>query len=371
VPESLLDDLRRPTALLDALANDSPGQAWANAASAIRDTSIEVSRLLPEPYGELIDELPNPWVHSLSDVPLELIERDGDLLAYRAALSRCPITPGRAPIANLEATRAQASLPGAGARVVLATPFDEGEAPLDFIMDQAERSFPLATMQTVGSAAALTQVMEAEDTSLLIYLGHGTYDAANEESVLHLRDDTFGTFDVRELDRVPPLVFLIGCSTAGAGSTLGSLAAALLMQGCRGVVATLYPVRQQVAYQFLVSLVRQVAKAPVGPVDLARATLLARRTQRWFSDLTVLVESGRLTSDEAMSLSGDYVAAVGAAPSDPDRANLLAIEARLLASAGVIGSVNSPPASWGIVPYPAFFSVLGLPWTTLKEGLRS
>lgn len=367
VAESTLEVLRRPLHLLEQLSSSTSTEFWVAAADAVRDVGEELVSVLPAAYGSLIDDLATPWIHCLSDIPFELVNRHGDLFAYQAALSRTPITPGITPLVNFRATRRDVPLPGPGSRLVIATPFDEGEAPLAHLLELVQTVFPRTRLELVADSSSLASVMEHPDTALVIYLGHATYDADNEESVLHLRNDTFGTFAVRSLERVPPLVFLVGCTTSGAGSTLGSLATALLVGGARAVVGTSYPVRQSVAYHFLPGLLRQLAAQPEGrPVDLARATLRARRNVRLFSDLRVLVESNQLDEGLATDLMERYIAGVGAEPSDPDRGNLLAIEARLLGEAGVIDP-TAAPSSWGIVPYPAFFSVLGMPWSTLQQ----
>jgi hypothetical protein len=367
VPETMLDVLRAPAEVLGTLDDAASPDDWLLASEAVSAVSQQLAGLMGASYAEFIGELPSPWLHCLSDIPLELMDIDGDLLAYRSALSRTPITPGSTPLLNYWATDSDIPLPDAGSTVVVATPFDVSSGILDILVEQLREGFPLARLEVVSGKSALTEVFAAPTTAAVVYFGHASYDAAHEETVLHLDGDTFGTFDVRNLERVPPLVLLIGCGTAGAGSTLGSFGTALLVGGARLVVGTSYPVRQEVGVQFLGALMRQVVAAPRGrPMDLARAALLARRNVRFFSDILVLAESARLEPELVPELIARYATAVGQEPSDPERANLIGIEARLLAEVGAIERADLPPAAWGIVPYPAFFSVMGMPWTTLR-----
>ena len=184
-----------------------------------------------------------------------------------------------------------------------------------------------------------------------------------------MRTEVLGTLDLAECRRLPPLVFLIGCGTSAAGSTVGGFGASLMNEGCRLVVGTTYPVRIDVAVSFLEGLLRRIGlnrhRISGRHLDLATAVLLERRNIRFFSDLTGLVDSCRLPASKFGPLTERYVDAVGRAPDLPDLSQLIAIEARVLAKAGVIEDHSVPPCEWGIIPYPAFFSVLGMPWTTL------
>ena len=134
------------------------------------------------------------------------------------------------------------------------------------------------------------------------------------------------------------------------------------------MLGTTYPVRGDLAAQFLLAMLRRLSIGHENrTMDLATAALIERRNLRFFADLTVLTESDRLDSRGVPALIEKYLARVEAEPSNPLRENLMSIEARILAEARLIDDADLPPTEWGMVPYPAFFSVLGLPWTTLLD----
>lgn len=177
-----------------------------------------------------------------------------------------------------------------------------------------------------------------------------------------------GTGEILSGAGVPPIVFLMGCGTANAGSTLGSLGSAFLAAGSRLVVGTTYPVRSDVAVVFTLSMIRRLWLGyETVPYDLATAALVERRNVRFLSDIRCLMSAGRLAAGRQEPLYERYTQLVRESPSEPMRGNLVGIEAQVLAEEGIIAGIDVPPAEWGIVPYPAMFSVLGFPWTTLMD----
>lgn len=146
-PYALLERLRDPSDVLGRL-EEGAANDWAAAAAAVQNVGTELAGVLPGPYISFLGELISPWIHCLSDVPMELSIFRGDYLAYQAAFSRTPTTPGVVGYRNYLATSVEARLPQPTDGFVIVTPF-EPDDPLVTAMSSGLQGGPTPVPVTV------------------------------------------------------------------------------------------------------------------------------------------------------------------------------------------------------------------------------
>ena len=359
---------------LKALAEEFGRFDWVNpdAEAAYRrlrqqltGTSKDITSLFPESYLDLMRELGTPSVHAFADFPLELLAVDGDYLGYRADLSRTPLTPGAISYTNYVVTEESAFLPFGETALAIVSPLDESDPEIEGFWSTLRRRFWKIPIYKVSTKEEFLKAVQSPEIGAMIYLGHGHYDTENDESGLELKNGWVGTLDIENVTRFPPLLALVGCNTATAGSTFGAMHAAILERGARLVIGTTFPIDKKVAALFLTNLLAELAGGDRGRPrrDLAEIVRETRQATRFRSDLLCFERRGVISPEDRSRLTRRYAFRLmkvgGGGP-----AASLELELELLTEAGLISGSNTRGADLDTIPYPLFFSVLGFPWTT-------
>jgi CHAT domain-containing protein len=111
-----------------------------------------------------------------------------------------------------------------------------------------------------------TQILGRSDIQFLHFTGHGQYQLGNADlSQLLLENnqalDTFDFVGAKLCAEARPIVYLNACSVGSTGMVVGRMggfAANLLDNGCSGVIAPYWPIYDQRAAQFSVSLYQKL-----------------------------------------------------------------------------------------------------------------
>ncbi|MTD14264.1 CHAT domain-containing protein [Nakamurella sp. YIM 132087] len=167
--------------------------------------------------------------------------------------------------------------PGRGGRTVLVAGPDLPGAP-DEIGD-ISGLLPDAVV-LAGADAGVGAVLEAigdRRTTVVHVAAHGTFRTDNPLfSALQLADGPLTVYDLQALERVPPVLVLAACDTAGVAVRPGDepegLATALLSAGAGTVIAPSVPVPDDATALLMPALHRHLAAG----ADPARALRLAR-----------------------------------------------------------------------------------------------
>jgi len=368
--ESMGNDLMRSLKdLADRFASfewgdDAPGgMTFESIRSGLTAVSSKIAACFPQAYIDLFDRLNRAIVHAFTDVPLELLRVGDDYLGYRSDLSRTPVTPGVISYRNYIATEAPAFLPLTSKEIVVVSPLLDTDDAFEGLWSTLRTRFWKVALRKVSTKSELLKAFETRDVLAIIYLGHGHYDPASDETGLELSDGWIGTSDIEDLARVPPLVALLGCSTAAAGATLGPMHVPILERGARLVIGTSFPVDKRVGAAFLLNLLAELGRTQAR--DLAEIVRRARLATRPFSDLVCLERRGVITTEQVKELADEYEHRLfqHQIPRDA-RAAMLQVELDLLAARGAIVERSVEALDAAILPYPLFFSVFGFPWTT-------
>jgi hypothetical protein len=334
--------------------------------------SRHATNLFPPGVLDLITEHEDALVHGFSDFPLEFVHAGGDYLGYNTQLSRIPITPGFAALANYTATELTTPLPTRAEQFLLVSPFGENDKLIELVRSEAEAAGLPLTIQRVARASELVQKINDEDVGCLVYLGHGYFDSAEDEGALVLRDDFFRAEDLRRVQRVPPVVVLVGCSTAPAVSASGGMHLAFLQAGTPLVIGTSFPVPKVIGADFVIRFVRHLLQRDVYPWrDLVEIVTAVRRGMRPSSEMLSLLRQKRIdlpTLERVRDNYNNQVQAFSPLSAFAHYARSHRALAAVLTAEGVLPSAEISPLDWGTVPYPLFFSVLGFPWTRRSES---
>ena len=316
-------------------------------------------------------------IHALSDFPVDFAQIDGEWLGYLAEVSRTPITPGDLPVINYWTTEEGRRLPTRVTEFLLVTPFAEDDPLLSAVIANKPAHVPEFRMDLIRRRADLLRRLQDPTVQCLVYFGEGYYDSDLDTSALVLQDDFLYAGDIAAAERVPPVVVLIGCNTTAAGSLLGGFHTALFRAGARLIVGSAFPIPKVIGAQFLNLWISNLLSPSVAisedqsvPYrDLAQVFTVVRRRLRVTSDLFSLAEQGRITETQMIEAVNSYAEKM-------ERISLLEgandwvqldILRDILVDLKVIPTRDATVNSWGAVPYPLFFSLLGFPWTTVNE----
>jgi hypothetical protein len=326
-----------------------------------------LSQLIHEPYKKFLLELERPIVHTFADFPPELMELGGDFLGYRSELSRTPITPGEISLSNIEETSVVSNLPESEQDILFVTPFNQTDPEFQSLWTYLSKDYMQMSKHFVTNPTDLMERLSHRSARCLIYFGHGYHDPVGDESGLVLQNHLLTSADLDEIDRVPPIVILVGCNTAAAASILGGLHISFLAKGVRLLVATSFPVEKQVGALFLYYILNALVSGPRFPDlrDLSQVVFQARRSIRAASDLLSFVRQGKLPESAYMDTLAEFSAeSQSLAMQGTGGDYLLEAERNVLHRRGLIPSLDTEPVEWNIIPYPLFFTLLGFPWTT-------
>jgi hypothetical protein len=338
----------------------------------IKVLSTHTSQLFPKDYLAFITERPDCLLHAFCDFPLEFVNSGRDYLGYTTQLSRTPITPGVVPVINYNLTELTTPLPTQPDEFLLVTPFEEDDKLLVAVRGVLAERGPAVQTAIVSRRSDLLEKLSDEKVRCLVYVGHGDHDSAADEGALVLRDHYFLESDLKGVKRVPPLVVLIGCSTAPSASIVGGMHRAFMRAGSALVVGTSFPVPKFVAAHFLITFVRYLLEAgPPRLRDVSDIVTRVRQAIRPVTELYSLTELGRITSMQMDKMLQEHHVKLSqmsfASPLEVYAASNR-VYTEILAAHGLIVSFDTPSFAWDLVPYPLFFSTFGFPWTNRNRS---
>jgi CHAT domain-containing protein len=161
-------------------------------------------------------------------------------------------------VASATAWLAAPGAPGRGRSVLVAGP---GLAHADAEVTELARHYPAATVLR-GAAARVDAVRDALDGAGLAHLAtHGTFRDGNALlSSLALADGPLTAYDLETLRTPPRLVVLSACDAGRAGEAPLGLPGVLLAFGTATVIASVTPVRDADARDFMVAVHDRLAR---------------------------------------------------------------------------------------------------------------
>ena len=224
-----------------------------------------------DPAGRLDSRLFGPVRRLLGDRELVLAPADG---LHGVAWAALPSLRGR-PLTAVASATAWLSSAGAtepGRSVLVAGP---GLAHADAEVADLVRRYPAATVLR-GAAARVDAVRQALDGAGLAHLAtHGTFRDGNALlSSVSLADGPLTAYDLETLRTPPRLVVLSACDAGRAGEALMGLPGVLLAFGTSTVIASVTPVRDVDARDFMVAVHDRLARG----LPPAQALAAALRT---------------------------------------------------------------------------------------------
>jgi hypothetical protein len=189
----------------------------------------------------------------------ELVLTPADAL-HGVAWAALPSLTGRpvTAVASAAAWLSGAAAPRHGRTVLVAGP---GLAYADAEVADLARRYPGATVLR-GDAAGVDAVRDALDGAELAHLAtHGTFRDGNALlSSVSLADGPLTAYDLETLHTSPRIVVLSACDAGRAGDALMGLPGVLLAFGTSTVIASVTPVQDAAARDFMVAMHAQLAR---------------------------------------------------------------------------------------------------------------
>jgi hypothetical protein len=381
---AVLDEFREVSRIIETSTaqnelalTQADSQRLATAATRLSNTLTEQ---IPVPTRDFLLSLEHehlgtpPLVHAFSDVPLEFLRIGDDYLGYSADLSRTPLTPGSIPFINYTQTELTTVLPTKAEEFLIVTPFAD-DPFFESVLQNRPPYVPEYRQRLIQTRDHLFDALHDEAVRCLVYFGHGLWEPEHRSSALVLRDHLFTTRHVNALERVPPVVILIGCNTAAAGALLGGFHAALFARGAQLIVGTSFPVPRYIGAILLTMSISNILSPGVDLADggwepyrdLGQIMAVVRRRIRCQSDLYALWSEGRIDQEQMERGMNRFIELLSEVPQlSADDRYLFALEKQVLVELGVLAE-SSLLIDCGATPYPLFFQTLGFPWTTRSE----
>jgi hypothetical protein len=104
---------------------------------------------------------------------------------------------------------------------------------------------------TVHSSDDFIKALNSRKAQVVIYFGHGSYNSEEDVGELIFKEDRLSYKSFKNIERIPPVIFLVGCETASCAAFSGGLPSHLLRMGVFAVLATLFPIPADEAGVFI------------------------------------------------------------------------------------------------------------------------
>lgn len=104
---------------------------------------------------------------------------------------------------------------------------------------------------TVHSSDDFIKSLNSRKPQVMIYFGHGSYNSERDVGELLFKEERLSYESFEKIERIPPVVFLMGCETASCAAFSGGLPIHLLGRGVFAVLATLFPIPADEAGAFI------------------------------------------------------------------------------------------------------------------------
>lgn len=202
----------------------------------------------------------------VADVPLELMPSRGVPLSLRFDVSRIPVMPGNLFYANcIEPPKI---LPLEAFRQILIVrsfrPDDRLrrflEVGIDAIPAIRTGKLPLEIkFIDVTNEDELVEAINAASGAILIFDGHGTYDASLGMGAINIMGKVVDVWALKERCQLPPIVMFSACDTQPLDGSHSSTATAAFSLGAQAVLATTLPVSADWSAMLIARLLFRVA----------------------------------------------------------------------------------------------------------------
>lgn len=199
----------------------------------------------------------------ISDLPLELMPSGDTSLSMRFDVSRVPVMPGNAYIANCIAPPVFLE-PGNFREVLILRSYREDD-PLRTVMeatiaDTVSNALTEVTVHfiDVANEDEFVESANAFRGACLIFDGHGAYDTADGSGSLVIGGNNVDLWQFKTRCRMPPVVILSACDMQPIDGSHSSAATGAFSLGARTVLAPSVPVTGEEAAGFVARLLLRI-----------------------------------------------------------------------------------------------------------------
>lgn len=213
---------------------------------------------IPALYVDALEDVNPSFLTIISDLPFEIANNNTGLTICQAyPTTRIPITP-LGSLFNYYNTVSGTYFVGqkmASLKNILLVNSIEKEDRVywEFEVFQStckKLGFDFETI-AVHSSEDFIKSLNSRESQVLIYFGHGKYDSEKDIGELIFKEDRLSYKSFNKIEKIPPVVFLIGCETASCVAFSGGLPSHLLERGVFAVLATLFPIPADEAGAFI------------------------------------------------------------------------------------------------------------------------
>jgi len=204
----------------------------------------------------------------LSDLPMEWVPLDGVPLCVRSKYSRLPVTPGNGLIAHAAVRQYDIEINADNLSVMVVNallPSDPLYRTGRFLRDILDRYTAVAGAsvhyEEIGGRDRFLSAIAERKPHILIFYGHGKYDAKEMAGGLKIGRETLYAYELGRLAWHPPVVILGACETQVLHGSHLNMANLFLSTGSLSVIGTYFPVNAVYTASFIGGLVRNLVGA--------------------------------------------------------------------------------------------------------------
>ncbi|NKK59259.1 CHAT domain-containing protein [Rhizobium leguminosarum bv. viciae] len=231
---------------------------------AFKEIQASISSAVPAAYLPFV-RTSRDGVRIVADAHLEWLDVDGLPLCIRKNVSRIPVTPGNLLIDQLAPLPLIRLTPESFRRILVISALKRDD-PIRPMFELAFEIFGKHWQEAmqidfveVSNADELAAALNGFDGPLVIFDGHGSHPK-DGVGVLHLKDETFDVWQLRErVSEPPPIVILSACDTHAADRNHATVANGFLALGCRSVLSSVFPLDAHAAASFAARLVFRIS----------------------------------------------------------------------------------------------------------------
>ena len=196
---------------------------------------------------QVIDQ-PHSHIKIISDIPLEWLPIRRLPLMLRSTVSRIPCIPGNLTFVQIPPPPPLRLSMADFAETLIIRSFKVGD-PLRTTLKECVDAYRLpddreipAKFVDVRSKSELIAALNSFEGAFIVFDCHGSHRKQTSVGVLNLTDEDVDLWSIRELVRVPPIVFTCACDTHALGRSHATCGNGLLYCGARTVIASVLPI---------------------------------------------------------------------------------------------------------------------------------
>ncbi|MGD6818701.1 hypothetical protein [Metabacillus sp. 84] len=223
-----------------------------------------ITDVVPDEQWEIILNHGN-HIKVLSDMPVEWANYRGLPLCVEKKFSRVPITPGNGLISHSYVLNNEYVISKDNLSILIVNTLNKNDQlyPLGIgLKREVDKYLKLIDRNCVYKEAStkddFISIIEEIQPVILIFYGHGSYDAIEDIGKLHISNEYITSVEIEKIEHNPLITILGACETQVLHGTHMNTASLFLGNLSVSVLGTFFPIDGLKAFSFISGLIRNL-----------------------------------------------------------------------------------------------------------------